>query len=164
MYLKEKLFMPKHWRCVCIVLLLTGCETAEDTDRAKREIFAADRAFAELSVTEGMATAFLQNMDENPTIYQEGAHPFTGREAINALYANTGDGSLDWEPTFAEVAASGDLGYSLGRYVYTYRDSVGEDQKSQGYYVTIWKKQADGSWKYVFDSGVQASASEDGKD
>jgi ketosteroid isomerase-like protein len=144
--------------------LLTGCETIPDADQAKQEIFAADSVFAELSVAEGMATAFLRYMDENATIYQEGSAPITGREAIAAVYANTGEGSLHWEPTFIDAAASGDLGYSLGRYVYSYRDAGGEEQKSYGYYVSIWKKQADGSWKYVFDSGVKAPASEDSVD
>ena len=56
---------------------------------------------------------------------------------------------LSWEPLRAEIAASQDLGYTFGRYAL--RD--GETVKAYGVYVTVWKKQPDGSWKFVLDGG-----------
>ena len=138
------------------VLWLAGCEGATDVERAIEEILAADRAFSALSVAEGTHAAFDQYMAEDATIYRDKAHPFTGRAAILALFAQGGETVLSWEPTFATAAESADLGYSLGLYVYTYADSMGEQQQSRGYYITIWQRQSDRSWKYVFDSGVRA--------
>ena len=60
------------------------------------------------------------------------------------------------KPSKAEIAESGDLGYTLGKYEYTEKTTDGEETKSNGYYVSIWKKNKDGSWKYVFDSGITA--------
>jgi ketosteroid isomerase-like protein len=42
----------------------------------------------------------------------------------------------------------------LGNSQYTIKDSTGAAKVYHGFYVTIWKKQADGSWKYVFDTGT----------
>jgi len=61
---------------------------------------------------------------------------------------------LTWEPTSVEIAASGDLGYTLGKWTYTVKDSTGEESSSFGYYISIWKKQTDGNWKWVFNSGI----------
>jgi ketosteroid isomerase-like protein len=60
---------------------------------------------------------------------------------------------LTWSPVHAEMAASGDLGYTYGTYEFR---SIGKDGKptvEYGKYVSIWKKQKDGSWKVVMDMG-----------
>jgi len=54
----------------------------------------------------------------------------------------------------AEIARSGDLGYTYGNYEFITMDSLQKESKTYGNYVTIWKRQADGSWKYVLDGGV----------
>ena len=61
--------------------------------------------------------------------------------------------ALEWEPTRAEVAASGDFGYTLGRYVSTVTDSGGSVVRQTGSYVTVWRKDVDGSWKVALDVG-----------
>jgi ketosteroid isomerase-like protein len=48
------------------------------------------------------------------------------------------------------VAASGDLGVTSGPYQITMMDN-GKKVDDKGKYVTVWKKQADGSWKVVRD-------------
>jgi ketosteroid isomerase-like protein len=58
---------------------------------------------------------------------------------------------LTWEPLKAD--ASGDLGYTFGNWARKSKTAAGSDTTVYGNYVSIWKRQADGSWKYVFDSG-----------
>jgi len=62
---------------------------------------------------------------------------------------------LTWTPEFADMAASGDLGYTYGTYVFTSKDKDkdGNPVIEYGKYTTIWKKQKDGSWKVVLDMG-----------
>ena len=57
---------------------------------------------------------------------------------------------LEWRATDAEVAASGDIGYTIGMFELTY-EQEGTAMLSEGKYVKIWHKQADGSWKVQVD-------------
>jgi ketosteroid isomerase-like protein len=62
-------------------------------------------------------------------------------------------GLLSWEPVFADVSRAGDLGYTTGPW--EFRPNGPDDQPvAFGQYFTIWKKQADGTWKAVLDRGV----------
>jgi ketosteroid isomerase-like protein len=60
--------------------------------------------------------------------------------------------SIKWAPTKAEVARSGDIGYTWGTYELTMNGPKGKPLTDHGKYVEIWKKQADGSWKVVVDT------------
>ena len=142
-----------------IIILATGCSDMCD-NADKSVLIEADRAFSKMSADKGLYEAFDFYMDDNATMYREGQNPFTGRESIRPILSKNPNATLTWEPTSAEIAASGDLGYTLGRWEYTIKDSTGEESKSFGYYVSIWKKQDDGNWKWVFDSGVSGTAEE----
>ena len=48
------------------------------------------------------------------------------------------------------VSVSGDLGVTAGPYQLTMMDN-GKKVEDKGKYVTVWKKQSDGSWKVVRD-------------
>jgi ketosteroid isomerase-like protein len=48
-------------------------------------------------------------------------------------------------------AHSGDLGYTIGAYEMTFNDPTGKTVSDKGKYVTVWKKQKDGSWKVLLD-------------
>jgi ketosteroid isomerase-like protein len=60
--------------------------------------------------------------------------------------------SLSFEATRIEVAKSGDVAYTQGAYTMTMTDSATKKPiTDKGSYVTVYKKQADGSWKAVSD-------------
>jgi ketosteroid isomerase-like protein len=61
--------------------------------------------------------------------------------------------TLTWTPVHAELAASGDLGYTYGNYVYSAKNKEGKLVANYGKYTSIWKKQKDGQWKVVVDMG-----------
>lgn len=78
----------------------------------------------------------------------------SGKENIRKALGPWGpDISLTWTPVRAEMAASGDLGYTYGTYVFKANGKDGKPVASYGKYATIWKKQKDGSWKVVMDTG-----------
>ena len=61
--------------------------------------------------------------------------------------------SLSNEKT--EVAGSGDLAYRRGAFKITYTNpQTKQAENSTGTYLTVFRKQADGSWKVVEDFGV----------
>jgi ketosteroid isomerase-like protein len=61
--------------------------------------------------------------------------------------------TLTWTPIKAEMAASGDLGYTYGNYIYTAKNKGGKTVVNYGKYTSIWRKQKDGPWKVVVDMG-----------
>jgi len=71
--------------------------------------------------------------------------------------------SLTWTPVKAEMAASGDLGYTYGNYVFTAPDKEGKLVTSYGKYTSIWKKQKDGQWKVVVDMGNSSPSPKSGQ-
>jgi len=66
--------------------------------------------------------------------------------------------SLTWTPVKADMAASGDLGYTYGNYVFKHKDKGGKPITDYGKYTSIWKKQRDRSWKVVVDMGNSSPA------
>ena len=73
-------------------------------------------------------------------------------ELMGPSFADTSF-SLRWTPVHADIAASGDLGYTYGTYESKSPGADGKPVVRTGMYVTIWKKQPDGSWKVVVDLG-----------
>lgn len=144
---------------LCIAILAAfvingcNCEAPMDTEKLKAELKEVDKSFSSMSVEQGMREAFDYYMADSAVIYRPQAQVFQGREAILPLFPAGTEQTLEWEPTFADVAESGDIGYTLGKYTMSYTDENGEEQQATGHYVTIWKRQADGSWKYAFDTG-----------
>ncbi len=137
-----------------IIAIIAGCGGEMNVAKYKQELMETDRAFNRMAIEQGRHAAFDHYMADSSVIYRTGKEPFVGRERIMPLFPPDAKGELTWEPTFAEAAASGDLGYTLGTYQFKFTDENGEEQVSSGHYVTIWKRQADNSWKYVFDTGT----------
>jgi ketosteroid isomerase-like protein len=65
---------------------------------------------------------------------------------------------LIWTPVGADISNSGDLGYTFGTYEFHSKDKDGKPSVDYGKYTSIWKKQADGSWKVVLDMGNASPA------
>ncbi len=112
----------------------------DDESRGKATLLRADRAFAE-AAAKGAAAAYAAVLADDARLHREGALPVVSKKAIlRTLSAHPA--KVGWLPVQARIASSGDLGYTLGK------EQVGAEQ---GYYLRIWKKQADGSWKVVLD-------------
>lgn len=85
-----------------------------------------------------------------------------GHEAARAIWAEiltTPGVSLRWKPVGAELARSGELGYTYGTYVFRKSEPGKEDVTRYGKYVTIWRKES-GGWKVAADIGTPSPAPE----
>ena len=58
---------------------------------------------------------------------------------------------LSFTTTFVEVARSGDIAYEYGTVEFTTMDKKGKPRVEKGKYVTVWKKQSNGSWQAAID-------------
>ena len=118
---------------------------------AKMEMMEADRAFSKLSQEKGMKAAFIEYLDSNGVLLRPGHLPIAGADAVDFLIRqNDSDFTMSWEPKNGFIARSGELGYTYG--IYALRPSA-KDTVIYGTYVSIWKKEKGGSWKYVLDTG-----------
>jgi ketosteroid isomerase-like protein len=71
--------------------------------------------------------------------------------------------TLTWTPVKAEMATSGDMGYTYGNYIFTARNKQGKVVVNHGKYTSIWTKQKDGQWKVVVDMGNSSPDPKSGK-
>jgi ketosteroid isomerase-like protein len=122
------------------------------------DVLAADRAFAALAQAKGPRAAFTEYADPHAIMFRAGVGPVKGIEAIRQVFEDPPAATPVWEPEAAEVAASGDLAYSWGPFTWTPVPGgpLAGKPPLTGYYVSIWKKQPDGRWKWVVDLGVPA--------
>jgi len=142
-----------------LVVLLAGCARSADVAAGRATLLDVDRAFSR-NTAERRADGWVESFAESGAIIRP-AGTITGKAAIREQmtkdFADTSF-SLSWEPQRADVGAAGDLGYTVGRYEARFRDARGGPVLRTGRYLTVWKKQADGSWKVVQDIGVQDPA------
>lgn len=122
------------------------------------DVLATDRAFAALAMAKGPRTAFTEFADPQAIMFRAGVGPVKGIDAIGRVFEDPPAATPVWEPEAAEVAASGDLAYSWGPFIWTpvADGPLAGKPPLTGYYVSIWKKQPDGRWKWVVDLGVPA--------
>ena len=127
--------------------------TQADREKAKQEILQAEKDFAELCRKEGIRKAFTSFADDNAIIMSNDSL-IRGKEEIMRHYLNPifDDASLVWSPDFVDAGSSGDLGYTYGKYIFSIPDSVGNIKEQRGIFHTVWKRQPDGKWKFVWDN------------
>jgi ketosteroid isomerase-like protein len=146
-----KIFLPFIAGC----LLLQCCKSAEKTDpeKAKKEIAQAEKDFEKMAAEKTIAEAFAYFADSSAVIRGGNDSLIRGKEGIrNRFLADRfKNASVKWSPDFIDVSSSGDLGYTYGKYVWLSKDSTGKTQESRGIFHTVWKKQKDGSWRFVWD-------------
>ena len=142
-----------------VLLGAGGCVSSPPPETQREGLMEVDRAFCRAAVAKGRTAAFLEFMAQDGVIYPWQGSPIHGvaqfRELTEGADAGAQEPTFMWEPLFADVAESGELGYTLGSYTATVEGPEGPRLLRRGHYVTIWKKQGDGSWKFVFDGGNQ---------
>jgi len=134
---------------VAVLCALAGCapEPLPDRQAVLETLIEAERAFARASVEQGMRSAFLAYLADASVLFRP--MPTDGKAWFEA--SPEVSGTLAWRPVFADVADTGDFGYTTGPW--TYSDSAGTPV-SYGQYVSAWRKQADGTWRVEIDTGI----------
>jgi ketosteroid isomerase-like protein len=117
--------------------------------QAREAILAAETAFATQAAREGQAAAFVANSTPAAMVTENG-HLATAHKVWQDKPQVPGS-QLGWYPVMADVAFSGELGYTTGPWT----SSQNKQTTGAGEYVTVWCKQPDGTWKFVVDMGVE---------
>jgi ketosteroid isomerase-like protein len=114
-----------------------------------QKIIQTEKAFAQASIDKGTKNAFLEFLSKESIIFDK-SMPVNGLEHWQNLDFK---GVMTWQPVIVEIAGSSDLGYTVGNYQ-QHNTSAEDKPSSFGSFVTLWKKQADNSWKVAIDMGV----------
>lgn len=138
------------WRgLIGLLLSLGGMGIAQ---AGPGELVEAEHRFASSAWTHGVRSAFLEFLAEDGVLFRprpvSGVAFFRGQEEEGGL--------LEWAPAYAQMADSGDLGFTTGPWRYR-ASRTNATVQATGQYVTVWRRMEEG-WRVAFDAGVGGPA------
>lgn len=138
---------------IILLFFTISCNQNINKDKIKEEILQAEKAFEKMTSDKGIADAFYFYADENAVIKRENDTLIKGKENIKIYYNHKKlkNAKVNWTPDFIDVSECGTLGYTYGKYVWTIKNEDGNITEYKGVFHTVWKKQKDNTWKYVWD-------------
>ncbi len=118
----------------------------------KAEVFNTEKAFEQLCADSGIAVGFVRFADKEAVILRGNDSIIKGKEAIRNFYKKTDPkASVSWTPDFIEVSKDGSMAYTYGGYIWKIKQDDGTIKEFKRVFHTVWKRQKNGSWKYVWD-------------
>ncbi len=119
------------------------------------QLVEADRAFCRATAEKGLE-GWLSFFHPQAAIFPAGRAAVSGFDSITAYYQQVrfDPKPLNWEPARAELAESGEMGFTYGYWKLPGKDKKGKDIVYQGKYLTVWKKDPNGDWKVFADIGT----------
>ena len=142
--------------------LVAGCMQktpgAPAIDLAAEAQAVRDRSAAWMQLTAAKDVAGVVNGVYTPNavlMYDGEVHTGTAalQDSMEDELAETPDALTSWSTTDVKVAASGDLAYELGTFLFD-PDGAGPEPAENGKFVTVWTK-VDGTWRVAVDAGTQ---------
>ena len=143
------------FRFVILLSIFVLVQLAAQGQPALQEMVKTEQAFSKMAEEKNTHDAFMAFIADDGLLFRPGAvngkkwmidHPPPPAKSDKRPL-------LAWQPAFAGMSASGDMGFTTGPWE---AKADIKDEKPQGYghFMTVWKKQADGSWKFVVDLGI----------
>lgn len=134
------------------VVLAIVSSTASAMAGPVDDAMSADRAFSAMAQTKGIAAAFGAYAAPNAIKFGAGEQIRGPADIAKSMQSDDAEGSkLSWEPKEGVPSADGSQVVVWGRWIY--KGPAGSNVEVHGTYLTVWAKQADGSWKYSHDIG-----------
>jgi ketosteroid isomerase-like protein len=143
--------MKKTWFVILVICVGLLAVAKPESPTGTDLLFKLEAEFAADVALHGHA-AFITHFAEDGVEVVDGGG-FDSREVMSKQPPWPEGTSLTWKPVKADMAASGDLGYTYGNYVFTSKNKDGKLVTNYGKYTSIWKKQRDGQWKVAVDVG-----------
>jgi len=137
--------------------LVTPVATFAAADQAalKREVAAMEDAFCAMAQEKGVLAAFEHFAAPDVAFIDTDPRQFRGLAAVRERLGPDQPGvKLTWSASFTDVSADGTLGYNYGRYESRRPGPSGKEIVRGGWFLTIWKRQPNGEWRYVMDNGA----------
>ena len=120
---------------------------------ALQEMVKTEQAFSKMAEETNARDAFLAFIADDGLLFRPGA--VNGKKWMLEHPTPPTDKKplLAWQPAFAGMSVSGDMGFTTGPWEFK-ADVKDEKPSGYGHFITVWKKQADGMWKFVVDLGI----------
>lgn len=118
-----------------------------------QDMVKTEQAFSKMAEEKTAREAFMAFIADDGLLFRPGA--VNGKKWMIEHPVPPSDKNplLAWQPNFAGMSASGDMGFTTGPWE-SKPDRSNPHPSAYGHFVTVWKKQADGSWKWVVDLGI----------
>lgn len=124
----------------------------------KAFLFNLEARFAK-DVAEHGGAGFAAWFADDGVALGNGKSPLVGRVAIEkSAKWSPAAYQLTWTPTDGLMGPSGDMGYTWGHYEGQSKDANGNPVTTSGRYITVWRREKDGTWKVVLDAGSNEPA------
>ena len=138
---------------ILFALLQNFVDAQTAREKAIAEINKAEKDFNDMAATKGIEEAFWYFAAEDAIIKRGNDSLIKGKEGVRHFYAADffKKATVTWSPDFTDAAESGDMGYTFGKYVWRLKHDDGKVDESRGVFHTVWKRQKDGTWKFVWD-------------
>lgn len=145
--------MKKFFLFGVVLVLIFSCNTSVEKESLIKEIFNSEKAFEKMCAEKGIAEAFYFFADDSAVIKRENDTLIIGKEQIKEYYDKEfyKTAKVNWTPDLIDVSEDGTLAYTYGKYLWVSKDEKGNDVEYRGVFHTVWKRQKDNTWKYVWD-------------
>jgi len=138
---------------ITTVLLFISCSKSENKEKIRNEILLTEKAFEKMAAEKSISEAFYHYAHDSAVILRENDTLIKGKENIRAYYRKMDNKGavVNWAPDHIDVSSSGDLAYTYGWYIWKIKNENGDTTEYKGIFHTVWKRQKDQSWRYVWD-------------
>ena len=140
----------KYILLVVVCLAMHGYAVGQS---ALQEMVNTEQAFSKMADETNARDAFLAFIADDGLLFRPDA--VNGKKWMQEHPVPPSDKNplLAWQPAFAGMSVSGDMGFTTGPWEFK-ADRSDEKPSGYGHFVTVWKKQADGTWKFAVDLGI----------
>ena len=146
----------KNLRLALILLFVAlPSAPAADREKLKTELARREDAFCAMAKEQGLLAAFTHFAAPDVAFVDTDPRKWRGPAAVRERLGTDQPGvTLTWSALFTDVSDDGTLGYNWGRYESRRPGPKGKEVVRGGFFLTIWKRQPDGTWRYVMDAGA----------
>lgn len=145
--------MKNRFLILSTIILLAACQRPPDKEALISQIFKTEKDFEKMAAEKSVAEAFWYYADKYAVINRANDSLIIGKENIRNFYdkKKNKNATVNWTPDFIDVSNDGTLGYTYGKYRWKIKNPDGTISENKGVFHTVWKKQSDNTWRYVWD-------------
>ena len=138
-----------------VSFVLLSCQPATvDLKAEESAILKTDSTWAALAGEGKDVEKIISYWTDDAVVMSPGEEPVRGKDALRKMVgdmSNIPGFSISWKSSDVHFSPDGKMAYMYGENIFSMNDSTGKKISIPGRGYTVWRKEADGSWKCVVD-------------